>query len=61
MGHATSKTKLSFREKQDKELLDNELKQLRDLDNSFEHLGQEISSWEGRTGSYLIRPEDENY
>lgn len=61
VGHATSKTKLSFREKQDKELLDNELKQLRDLDNSFEHLGQEISSWEGRTGSYLIRPEDENY
>ena len=61
MGRTTFETKLSFKEKQEKELLDNELKQLKDLNNSSEHLGQEISSWEGRTGSYLVRPEDENY
>ena len=61
IGNGTSKAKLSFKEKKDKELMDNELKELKDLNNSSAHLGQEILSWEMRTGSYLVRPEDENY
>ena len=56
-----TKPKLSFKEKQDKEYLENDLKQLRELNNSYERLGQEVPSWEKKTGFYLVKPEDENY
>lgn len=52
---------LSFEEKEKISFLKNELYQLRTLNNSSELLGQEVPSWEKRTGFYLVKPEDENY
>ena len=50
----------TYQQKRREELLFDELKQLRDLNNCSERLGQEIPSWEERTGLYLVKPEDEN-
>lgn len=56
-----SKPPQTYQEKRRKELLSDELKQLRDLNNCSERLGQEIPSWEQKTGLYLVKPEDESY
>lgn len=55
------KPTLTYKEKKVKELLDNELKQLRELNNASERLGQGVPSWEQKTGFYLVTPEDENF
>ena len=59
--HYISKPMSTYQEKKQNELLENELKQLRDLNNCSERLGQEIPSWERKTGLYLVNPEDENF
>ena len=61
MGSTSKRSTLSFTEKRQRELLNSELLQLKELNNCSERLGQEVPSWEKKTGQYLVKPEDENY
>ena len=58
---ASFKSTMTFAEKTKRAELENDLMDIRDLDNPSEKLKQMVPSWEERTGSYLVRPEDEKY
>jgi hypothetical protein len=57
-----TKSHLTFEQKNEKAILDNELQQLHALNNPVANrLGLEEPSWERKTGFYMVMPEDENY
>jgi hypothetical protein len=55
------KSTMTFKEKQMKAELDNELNLIATLNNASEKMQQRVPSWEERTGAFLVRPEDEKY
>lgn len=58
---AAFKSTMTFAEKTRRAELENDVNDIRDLDNPGEKLKQVVPSWEERTGAYLVRPEDEKY
>jgi hypothetical protein len=58
----STKSLLTFEQKNEKAILDNELQQLHALNNPVANrLGLLEPSWERKTGFYMVMPEDENY
>jgi hypothetical protein len=52
---------MSYAEKTRRKELEDDMNDIRTLDNTSEKLKQVVPSWEERTGAYLVRPEDEKY
>jgi hypothetical protein len=52
---------MTFKEKEIQYELDYEKAQVSSLTNTFLKQGQEMPSWENKTGFRLIEPEYENY